>query len=112
MWDRNLLPTPPYFHPEETMLLSVTAALRKALQQLEAERQRLDRQIAAIRAILDESRDRRGRAPRGAGPLPNTKRRRMSVAARRAISQRMKAYWAKRRAAMGKVREKSAQKRA
>ena len=83
------------------MLLSVTAPLRKALRQLEAERQRLDRQIAAIRAILDESSDRRGQAPRGTGPRPKTKRRRMSVAARRAISQRMKASWAKRKAKGG-----------
>jgi len=85
------------------MMASVTSALRNALRQLEKERERIDRQITAIRsAVLDES----GTARTPASPAkPNRstpKRRPMSAAARRAVSQRMKAYWEKRKAAPGK----------
>jgi hypothetical protein len=73
---------------------------------LEAQRQRLDRQIAGIRAILEESGDKRGRARAGTGPRSKATRRRMSLAARRAVSQGMNAYWAKRRAAILKAKEK------
>jgi hypothetical protein len=90
------------------MLLSVTATLRKALQQLEGERHRLDRQIAAIRAVLEDSGDRGRRASPSPRPRPQATRPRMSVAARKAVSQRMKAYWAKRRAATAKAPAKRA----
>jgi hypothetical protein len=92
------------------MLASLTATLRKALQQLEAERRRLDRQIAGIRSVLEESGDRGRRASPSPRPRPKAKRPRMSVVARKAVSQRMKAYWAKRRAALAKGKEKKAQK--
>jgi hypothetical protein len=81
---------------------SVTATLRKALHRLEAERQRIDRQISAIRSVLGEAGQRRRPTPPTARPHAKVSRPRMSAAARRAVSQRMKAYWAKRRAAKPK----------
>lgn len=87
------------------MVLNVTASLRKALRQLEAEKQRIDGRIAAVRAALAALGDtRRGTAP--SPPRAKPKRGRMSVAARRAVSQRMKAYWAKRKAALAKGKAK------
>jgi hypothetical protein len=64
------------------------------LAQLTEERSRIDRKIAALRTALG-SLD--GRFSRPAGG-----RRRMSAAARREVSQRMRAYWAKRRAKRAK----------
>ncbi len=78
------------------MIPSVTSNLRKALRDLEAERHRIDRQVSAIRSVLGPSGDGRRRAIQ---PAPKAKRPRMSAAARKAVSQRMKAYWAKRKAA-------------
>ncbi len=85
------------------MVPSLTASLRKALRQLEAAKQRIDEQINAVRAALKVVGDRNRGAP---APSTHTKarRRRMSAAARRAVSKRMKAYWAKRRAATTKTK--------
>jgi len=77
------------------MVLNIDRTLRTALRKLHVERARIDRQITAIEAALD------GGAPRArrAGQRPRRRaRKRMSAAARRAASARMKAYWAKRRA--------------
>jgi Arc/MetJ-type ribon-helix-helix transcriptional regulator len=84
------------------MAPSITAVLRKALRRLEAEQQRIDQQIAAIRSILGDAGDGRGRATPKLRLRPKAKRPHMSAAARRAVSQRMKTYWAKRKAAAGK----------
>ncbi len=86
------------------MTPSVTTSLRTALRQLETERQRIDRQISAIRSLLEESSSRERRVALGIPGRPKTTRRPMSAAARRAVSQRMKTYWAKRRAAAGKTK--------
>lgn len=75
------------------MALTVRQALQTGLQQLESERRRVDRQIALIGSILDGTRG--GTVRRRA----RRKRRPLTAAARRAISRRMKAYWAKRRRA-------------
>jgi len=83
-------------------MASVTSTLRKALQQLEKDRERIDRQIGAIRSVLDESGAARTPASRATPRRPKPTRRPMSAAARRAVSQRMKAYWEKRKAAAGK----------
>ena len=80
------------------MPVDVTLTLRRALSELESERARIDRQISAIRAVVGGSADGRG-APAGASS--RRRRRRMNAAQRRAVSQRMKAYWASRRAAKG-----------
>jgi hypothetical protein len=91
------------------MLPKVTAPLRKALGQLETEQQRIDREIAAVRAALEALGDT-GRGTVPSPPRAKPKRRGMSAAARRAVSQRMKAYWAKRRVASVKGKAKGAQK--
>jgi hypothetical protein len=90
-------------------MADVSATLRKAIGQLEAERNRIDRQIAALRTALGEGGGkRRGRPPgrktRGRkGRPPGRKarkggRRKFTAAQKKAQSLKMKAYWAKRKA--------------
>lgn len=79
------------------MLPNLTAPLRKVLRTLEAEKQRIAREIAAVRAAL-ETLGGKGQRPHSPSTRARARRRQMSAAARRAISQRMKAYWAKRKA--------------
>ena len=76
------------------------------LQLLIAERDKLDRAIAALQGRGRRGRPRgrqAGRPPKaragggGAIPSPFRKRRRMSAAARKAASARMKKYWAERK---------------
>jgi Arc/MetJ-type ribon-helix-helix transcriptional regulator len=89
------------------MPINVMATLRRALRQLEAERGRIDRQIAALQTALGGTADSTGRGRSSSRPRTRTRRRRrMSAAARRALSQRMKAYWAKRRAGTSKSKAK------
>ena len=72
------------------MAIDVDKTLQQVVRQLEAERGLLDQRIAAVRVVVDGSRSTSvAEAPR---------RRRMSPAARREVSRRMKRYWAKRRA--------------
>lgn len=85
------------------MPVDVMATLRKAVRQLETEKARLDRQLAALRGVLgnlNSSTDRAIGKPRRAGA--RKRRRRLNAAARRAVSRRMKVYWAKRKAAAAK----------
>ena len=80
-------------------MADVSATLKAALGQLEAERDRIDRQIAALRTALGESGGgRHGRPPARKTTTKRRRRKGMSAAARKAVSKRMKAYWAKRRA--------------
>ena len=81
-------------------MADLAGTLRRALLELESERNRIDGQIAAIQSVLGGGGGRRGRRPGSTGRRP------MSPAARRAVSQRMKAYWAKRRAAKAKSAKK------
>ena len=91
------------------MPMNVLTTLRKALRQLETQRARIDRQISAIRAVLGVGSNSTGASqPLGSTP----RRRRMSAATKRAVSQRMKAYWAKRKAAKLKPKAKSKAKSA
>ncbi len=83
------------------MPTNLTATLRKALADLEIERTRLDRQIAGIRALL--AGETRGQVHRAPVKRRATGRKPMSAAARKALSQRMKAFWAKRRAVKAKA---------
>ena len=78
------------------MANDITATLRKALGRLSSQKAQLDRQIAAIETALGAL----GRSPQRAGARRGG--RRMSPAAKRAVSRRMKAYWAKRRAEANK----------
>ena len=70
---------------------NVSTTLRKALTRLNSEKAQVGRQIGAMETALAALAGR-GRATGG-----RRVRRRMSVAARREVGARMKAYWAKRR---------------
>jgi hypothetical protein len=73
------------------MAEDVRSIIRKTLAKLNSEKARIDRQIAALQTALSGLGGRiqmKGARSRG---------RRMSAAARKAIGERMKAYWAKRR---------------
>ena len=84
------------------MPVNVMATLRSALRQLEAQRAHIDRQIAGVRSALDGLGTGAGVGRSLRSRARVRRRRRMSAAARRAVSQRMKAYWAKRRATRAK----------
>ena len=79
-----------------TPQLKVT--LKKALRQLEMERGNLDKQIRAIQEVLGIS--------DGAKivRISGIKRGRMSAAARKQVSLRMKKYWSQRRKAEAKAK--------
>jgi hypothetical protein len=92
------------------MPVDVTNTLKDALAKLTAEKQRIERQAAAIQEAL--------RAVNGSQPSVGARvamtrgakrgRRRMSPAQRRAVALRMKAYWAKRRSVASKRKRKAA----
>ena len=86
------------------MRLTLTSSLKKALHQLEVEKQNVDAQIAAVHAALKTL------GSKGAQRLATTrakrKRYRMSTAQRKAVSRRMKEYWAKRRSKSAKTHVK------
>lgn len=81
------------------MAMDISKTLRRSLAELRSERTRLDQQISAIETALGALGGRGGRG-RAASSKPR-QRRPMNPAARKALSQRMRAYWAKRRAAKG-----------
>ena len=85
------------------MPVNVDRTLRVALRKLTAERARIDRQIAALENALGL--DQTGTQSRG-GARRARARKRMSAAARKATSRRMKTYWAKKRAGAGKKKGK------
>ena len=92
------------------MPVDVTTTLRKVLKQLQTEQARIEQQIATIQAVLTGRPAGRRPATRPtAPPKPPRKHRkqRMSAAARKAVSQRMKAYWAKRKAGGGAPKKTS-----
>jgi Arc/MetJ-type ribon-helix-helix transcriptional regulator len=83
------------------MTTDVTKTLRKALKELQAEREKIDDQIAVIQRVLGA--DTRGPRRGARRPAKARKRaRKMTAATRKAVSRRMKAYWAKRRAEAAK----------
>ena len=75
----------------------VNRTLQKALRRLTRERGRIDRQISTILRVLNPKNVPAGVAAVRRKLMGRRSRRRMSAAARRALSTRMKAYWAKRR---------------
>jgi hypothetical protein len=82
---------------EVTMPTAVDTALRKALVTLRSEKARLERQIVALESAI---RSGDGGSPGRIRPgAPARRRRPMSAAARKAIGERMRAYWARRKAA-------------
>jgi hypothetical protein len=86
------------------MPVDISGALRQALARLMAEKARIERQIRGLRQALSAgagvSLD--GGRPTGRGARARRVRRRMSPAARAALSARMKAFWAKRRGGANK----------
>ncbi len=75
------------------MAANVSQVLRRVLGTLEAERSNIDRQVSAVRHALQISSD-------GHHASASVRQRKpMSAATRRALSRRMKAFWAKKRAA-------------
>ncbi len=84
------------------MILKLAAPLRKALATLEKEKQRIERAIAVVQAALEALGGKGKPTPSPSTSHPKPRKRRVGAAARRAVSQRMKAYWAKRKAEAGK----------
>ena len=88
------------------MATDVAQTLRKALEELQAEKKRIETQIAAIQSALAVSGPHAGKDVR---PAIGERRGRkaMSAAQRRAVGRRMKAYWAKRKAEVPTAKTKS-----
>ncbi len=91
------------------MPVNITASLKKALRQLEVEKDRIDTQIAAVQAALETLGNTRG-TTRISSTHAKGKRHRMSAAGRPAVSLGMRAYWAKRKASSAKSKAKEAAK--
>jgi hypothetical protein len=64
--------------------------LRVALGKLKLDKERIDRQIGALEGILKPTAERAGGT--------RTRKARMTSATRKAISRKLKAHWAKRKA--------------
>ena len=73
------------------MVQDAEVALSKALKKLKAQRDEVDKRIRAIQAALAAL------GTTNPNLLNRRRRRPMSKAERRAVSRRMRAYWAKRR---------------
>ena len=78
------------------MAIDVRSSLNRALKSLHADRARIEKQIDAITSALSAL---GGAAVRGTKTAGRKGRRKMNPAQKKAVSLRMKAYWAKRRAA-------------
>jgi hypothetical protein len=89
------------------MANDVSAMLRKTLASLRSERGRIDRQISALEMALGTMSKRGPRSRTATSDRPR-RRRRMSAAARKAVSERMKAAWARRKA--GRVKKVASKK--
>ena len=76
------------------MAVDVRSSLNRALKALHADRARVQKQIDAVTSALTALGGAAGRAVKGAG---RRGRRKMNAAQKKAVSVRMKAYWAKRR---------------
>lgn len=76
------------------MALDVRSSLNSALKALHADRARIEKQIDAVTSALTAL---GGAAPRVAKTTGRRGRRKMSAAQKKAVSVRMRAYWAKRR---------------
>lgn len=79
------------------MANDVVQTLTKTLATLSSERQRIDRQMSALETALNALNGQGNRKSRAVPGRKRSTRRRMSPAARKLMSQRMKASWAKRR---------------
>ncbi len=84
-------------------MANAIGALRNALRDLEQDKAQLDHQITTIRALLGQPDGRRAAVVSITKKIP---RRKMSAAARKRISERMKAAWARRKAGQEKAKSK------
>jgi len=69
--------------------------LKSILAEFRSERARMDHAISALEGLVGPSAPRRGRPPSQTAPAARQKRRTMSAAARKRISEAMKQRWAK-----------------
>ena len=76
------------------MAIDVRSNLNRALKALHADRVRIDRQIDAVTSALSAL---GGKAARATKTAVRRGRRKMNAAQKKAVSVRMRAYWAKRR---------------
>ena len=76
------------------MAVDVRSSLNRALKALHADRARVQKQIDAVTSALTALGGAVGRAAKSAR---RRGRRKMNAAQKKAVSVRMKAYWAKRR---------------
>jgi hypothetical protein len=90
------------------MSADVTGELRAALAKLTAEKRRIEHQTAALQEALRAVNGSTGQRARGLTRRTKRGRRRMTTAERKAVARRMKAYWAKRRAAGAKTKKNAA----
>jgi hypothetical protein len=74
--------------------IDVRSSLNRALKSLHADRARIERQINAVTSAITALGGKAARAAKTAG---RKGRRKMNAAQKKAVSLRMKAYWAKRR---------------
>lgn len=89
------------------MAIDLGKTLRKALVVLQADRDGISRQIAAIETVLAAGGTPRQRRRGRSKSRQKSGRKPMSAAARKAVSQRMKKYWAERRAEATKEKSKT-----
>lgn len=82
--------------------MSVDATIQRAIAELEAERHDIEKKIATLRSVLTPSASRHTPAKDVVKGNHKRGRRAMSAAGRKAVSARMKKYWAERRKAEGK----------
>jgi len=87
------------------MSVDIRKPLQSALSRLKVEKQRIDQQIEAIEGALKLNGSRAEKEERRSS---RSGRKPMSAAERRAVSRRMRAYWAKRRGGSGKRKVKAA----
>ena len=87
--------------------------IQNILSELKAEFSRISHAIAALEGLFSSA-PRRGRPPKSktAAPAPSKKRRTMSAAARKRISEAMKQRWAQRQNKGTTASKKGARKRA
>jgi hypothetical protein len=83
------------------MALDIRPSLQRTLKELEAERSQIDRQISAVTDALGAIGGRAARSAASGRKSANAPARRgrpkMSAAQKKAVSKRMKNYWAKRK---------------
>ena len=78
--------------------LDIRPSLNRVLSQLQSERARIDRQIAALAGALDAIGGGAAKGTRAAAKrVAKRARPKMTAAQRRAVSSRMTKYWAERR---------------